>query len=307
MKTMTLEKLDRLLSKIELPIKSVHLSERNKKGVNYDLACITILSADLGYQIMNRDDSPMGLYAFTVNEDHDLNSLGRMKTPDELQEKIQANEEGAIAYIVAIKAPRIIRGDSYTGGEKVIRGIIDDYDGDELIKTIEDTEGLTLRHSVVMTIGTKQTIWSAIVLDTEQIEVIAFSDWDGASDIEIQTENDSMSLNSFSRLFKHNEQISFSDYKHCLADTTADRQAFLKEHLESFDDEKIEDFMSKDGHKGWHTGYLAFQKIMSEDKLTNVKAEHRVNLIGMFKNLIDKLEMSLIEETTTHDTPERLQ
>lgn len=308
MKTMTLEKLDNLLSKVDHPIKSVHMSVNNRKGVEYDLACITVLSADLGYQIMQRDDSPMGLYAFTVNAEHDLTNLGRMMSPGELEEKIHENEEGAIAYIVAVKAPRIVRSDSYTGGEEVIRDIIEEHNGPGLEDKIESIEGLTLRPSVVLTIGTKQTIWSAIVLDDKQIEVIAFSDWDGESDIEIHTDTDTMSLTGFSRLFKENETIPFSDYKHCIGDDdNKERKEFLKKHIEAFDSEKVAHFMSKDGHEGWHTGYLAFQKIMSEDKLTDIKAEYRINLINMFKHLINKLEVSMIEETTIHDRPERLQ
>lgn len=307
MKTMTIPALDKLLDKLSHPIKSVHMSQNNKHGVLYELGVITVLATDLGYQIMEKEDTSAGIFAFTVDAEYDLTSVGPINSPDTLKEAIQENEDNAIAYVIAIKAPRIIHSDTYKGGQDGIEKIISSNRGDDLFEAIESVEGLSLTQSVVLTIGTKQTVWSAIVLDEKQIEVISFSDWDGESDIEIHTDS-RVALGSFVGLFKTNEHIPFSDWKHCIGDNTEDQKEFTEEQVAKFTEEKIAHFMHKDGHKGWHTAYLAFQRMMSETKLTDISRNNRINLMGLFKHMISQLEVSMIEDDSkTHKAPERVQ
>ena len=66
--------------------------------------------------------------------------------------------------------------------------------------------------------------------------------------------------------------------------------------------------MHKDGHEGWHTAYLAFQRMMAETKLTDISRNNRINLMGLFKHMISQLEVSMIEDDSkTHKAPERVQ
>ncbi len=313
MKTMTIPALDKLLDKLSHPIKSVHMSQNNKHGVLYDLAVITVLATDLGYQIMDKEGTvtSSGIYAFTVDAEYDLKSVGPVDSPETLQKAIQENEATAIAYIIAIRAPRVIHGDTYTGDQEGLENIIHNNRGEELFEAIEAVEGLSLRQSVVMTIGTKQTVWSAIVLDEKQIEVISFSDWEGESDIEIHTDS-RVKLGSFIGLFKTNTKIPFADWQHCIdtdvQNEALDRQKFTEEQVAQFTEEKIAEFMEKDGHKGWRTGYLAFQKMVHENKLTDISRNNRINLVGLFKHLVGQLEVSLKEDSKeTHKAPGRVQ
>lgn len=312
MKAMNIDRFKELLEP-HMPIKSIGISNEVDPYIHYDLGCITILAARLAKDYLDRDgEENPGVLAFTVTDDLKLRSHGRASSRNNLEELIQENEEGAIAYIVMILAPRIVRHANYDGTDDEVSELLSRCDSVEEVRVATEVEGLEFGFSAIVTVGTKEIVWSVAIVNTDEIETVAFSDYDGDCPIAVHMHSldDGNFEADFARLFRFNKAIPPSEWK---ATRYGKAQPQLKSEGADFAGPEgvklIETLMKRDGHDKWQIAYTCLRKLAQGGKNTKVPEKHRLKLIALFKGRIADLEAMVAEptKTPTHTSPRTIQ
>lgn len=296
MKTMEATEFEHLIEKDgKLTLKHIGMDRETSPHIHYDLGCVTILAVQMARDYLAQEgESGTGVQAFTVDSDLNLAVHDKPSSYQELKEIIHANEEGAMAYIVMVMAPRLMKTKEFKGTDDEINDMLGACNSAEEVRALSDTEGLEYGFSAVVTVGTHDTVWSVSILDTKEIEIVAFSDYEGDSPVEIHMHSlDYGSMETdFSKLFHQRRIIPLSEWKmNRYGPGSADK---LQTEGDDFAGpagvELIEKLCARDGHDNWKLSYACLRKLCDIGDAGGVPKKHRMKLIALFQSRINELE-----------------
>lgn len=316
MKTMQINDFERLIQRDgKLHLKHVGIDKNVSPFIHYDLGCVTILACQMARDYLAQEgEDAMGVQAFTVDKELNLSVHERPGDFQELRDTIHENE-GAMAYIVMVLAPRLTKTDKYKGTDAEIEAILTSCKSTEEVEALTDAEGLEFSFSAVVTVGTHDTVWSVSILDTEEVEIVAFSDFEGDSPVEIHMhslESGTMQTD-FSKLFHDRKIIPLSEWK--MERYGAGSADQLQSEGDDFAGpegiELIEQLIKRDGHNDWKLAYACLRKLAQVGGAAEVPKKHRSKLIALFQSRINELEGAKADEKPvkkpTHKAPETVQ
>jgi len=317
MKTMRMEKVEKLIKEVGLGIGEIYIPKSSAPFVHDGLARVTVLSIEMAHDyIKNRGPDGMGVVAFTVDKELELTTLGRAPGYAELREMIQDNEEGTLAYVIMVLAPRVKKNDDYTGTDEDVEAILATCSTPEDVKrmTNEAHEGLTFGFSAVVTVGTHDTVWSTSIIDEDRVELVAFSDREGHAPIEVQMHSlgdGETTKPDFTKLFHNTKVIPLDEWVvHRYASGSAEK---LNQEGDDFAGPEgvklVERLVKRDGHDHWKLAYACLRKLCDVGGGAEVPMEHRSKLIALFQSRIDELkgDSAPPAKKPTHKAPEKVQ